>query len=110
MPLYEYRCDQCQRKFTHLCLSANTLTSVTCSYCASERVTKLISTIAVHRSEAARLAELDVRRPQGDDFYRDQNNIGLQAKQRLQQKGIQPGAHFEEVVEKARTGRFLTEG
>jgi putative FmdB family regulatory protein len=110
MPLYEYRCDQCQRKFTHLCLSANILTSVTCSYCASARVTKLMSTIAVHRSEAARLAELDVRRPQGDDFYRDRNNIGLQAKQRLQREGIQPDAHFEEVVEKARTEKFLTEG
>ena len=108
MPIYEYRCKQCRKKFSQLHLSASETAIVVCSHCASEHVTKLISTIALHRSEASRLADLDLSRPQGDDFYCDRQNIGLRAKKQLQQQGIQPGAQFEEAIETARTGKFLT--
>jgi putative FmdB family regulatory protein len=109
MPIYEYRCNQCHRKFSQLVLEPASATSVTCSHCDSRRVTKLISTVAVHRSEASRLATLDRGSHRDDDFYKDRQNIGLWAKKQMQRRGIQPSSQFEEVVEKARSGKFLEE-
>ena len=107
MPIYEYRCNQCQRKFSQLILNSTDLAALACSYCECKNVTKLISAIAVHRSDAARLADIDLRRPQADTFYQDRRNVGLWAQKQMQQSGIRPSRQFEEVVEKARTGKFL---
>ncbi len=109
MPIYEYRCKDCSRTFSQLILNTTQATVVTCAYCEGQQVTKLISNIAVHRSAAARLADVDLSRPASDDFYADSRNIGLRAKRQLQQHGLQPPAQFEEVVEKARSGKFLKE-
>ncbi len=109
MPIYEYRCKQCHRKFSQLVLNSTEATAVTCVYCEASTVTKLISTIAVHRSAASRLADVDLRQPASDDFYADHRNIGLRAQQQFQQRGLQPPAQFEEVVEKARSSKFLQE-
>ena len=75
----------------------------------SPDVAKLISTVAVHRTEASRLAGLDLGQRRGDDFYKDRQNVGLWAKKQMQQRGIKPSSQFEEIVEKARTGKFLEE-
>jgi putative FmdB family regulatory protein len=109
MPIYEYRCNQCHSQFSQLVLNTTKVATTTCVYCAASDVTKLISTIAVHRSAAARLADVDQRHPASDDFYADRRNIGLRAQQQFQRRGIQPPAQFEEVVEKARSGKFLQE-
>lgn len=107
MPIYEYRCNQCQRKFSQLVLNTSGAAEVTCHYCDSRSVTKLISAVAVHRSEASRLAGLELGERRGDDFYKDRQNIGLWAKKQMQQRGIKPSSQFEEIVEKARSGQFL---
>ena len=109
MPIYEYQCNGCQRKFSRLVLNTTGRAEVTCHHCDSHSVTKLISTVAVHRSDASRLAGLDLSKRRGDDFYKDRQNIGLWAKKQMQQRGIKPSSQFEEIVEKARTGKFLEE-
>jgi len=109
MPIYEYQCNQCQRKFSRLVLNPADAAAVTCRCCDSDNVTKLISTVAFHRSDAARLADFDLSKPRGDDFYKDRQNIGLWAKKQMQQRGIKSSSQFEEIVEKAQTGKFLEE-
>ena len=109
MPIYEYRCNRCQRKFSRLVRDTAGAAVVTCRHCDSRNVTRLISTVAVHRTEASRLAGFDLSQRRGDDFYKDRQNIGLWAKKQMQQRGIKPSSQFEEIVEKARTGKFLEE-
>ena len=66
-------------------------------------LTKLISRVAYHASERDRLDEFDPGAPQSDDFYRDSRNIGLHAKKRAQQMGVDLGEGFEKKLEKLRT-------
>ena len=63
----------------------------------------------MHRSEASRLADFDVARANDPGFYRDSRNVGLGAKKRAQRLGVDTGGRLDEIVEKARTGRFLDE-
>jgi putative FmdB family regulatory protein len=109
MPIYEYRCNHCHCKFSQLLLKPAQAATMTCIYCEASQVTRLMSSFAIHRSTASRLADVDLRRSASDDFYADSRNIGLRARQQFQQRGLQPPAQFEEVVEKARSGKFLQE-
>lgn len=106
MPIYEYQCNQCQSVFSRR-VRFDDGAAPTCCHCQSDNVTRLISAVAVHRSEASRLSGLDPSAQLDRDFYRDRQNIGLWAKKQMQQRGIQPDSRFEEIVEQARSGRFL---
>ena len=46
MPLYEYRCSECNRKFTLLVGVTATKTKRACPKCGSRKITKLISRIS----------------------------------------------------------------
>jgi hypothetical protein len=66
-----------------------------------------MSSFAVVESEASRLSNFDTRQPRGEAFYRDSRNVGLWAKKRAKQMGVDLGAKFDETVEKARTGKII---
>jgi len=61
----------------------------------------------VHQSEESRLADFDTSKPRGEDFYRDSRNVGLWAKKRLREMGVDLGPKLDEIVEKGRTGKIL---
>jgi hypothetical protein len=65
-----------------------------------------MSSFAVVESERARLARFDPAKPTGPEFYKDARNVGLWAKKRAQQMGVDLGAGFEAKVEDARSGKL----
>jgi len=100
MPIYEYRCADCGRKVEILVFPGER--QVACPHCGSGALTRLMSRFAYHQTEADRLAGIDTSRPQSEDYYRDDRNIGLWAKKRLKELGHDPGPEFEGIVEKAK--------
>jgi len=58
MPIYEYRCLDCGKKFEVLHLSAGEIRPPQCKYCQGGKVQKLISRVRVVRSEESRLESL----------------------------------------------------
>jgi putative FmdB family regulatory protein len=58
MPIYEYRCLDCGKKFEVLHLSTGEVDPRECKYCHSGKVQKLISRVRVVRSEESRLESL----------------------------------------------------
>jgi hypothetical protein len=68
-----------------------------------------MSSFAVVTSESSRLKDFDTSRPRDESFYRDSRNVGLWAKKRAREMGVDLGAKFDETVEKARSGRLIKE-
>lgn len=68
-----------------------------------------MSSFAVVATEASRLAEFDISKPRDESFYRDSRNVGLWAKKRAKQMGVDLGPQFEATVEKARSGKLIKE-
>jgi hypothetical protein len=66
-----------------------------------------MSSFAVVASEASRLANFDTAASRDDSYYRDSRNVGMWAKKRAQQMGVDLGPKFDETVEKARSGRLI---
>lgn len=68
MPLFEFRCNECRKRFTVLVGVVADTKPMECTHCGSKNATKLISRFARVRSEDDRLDELADRMDAvGDD-------------------------------------------
>jgi putative FmdB family regulatory protein len=103
MPIYEYECLSCEREFQSLIMKRDQERSLVCPGCGGRNLKKLISRVAYHVGEQDRLDAFDPGARKDDSFYRDSRNIGLYAKKRAQQMGVDLGTGFEEKLEKLRT-------
>jgi len=108
MPIYEYCCQACGKSQSLLFLSQkDAATKPRCKYCGARRLKRLLSRVAYHQTEASRLNDFDTSAPRDESFYRDSRNVGLWAKKRAKQMGVDLGSQFEETVEKARSGKII---
>jgi putative FmdB family regulatory protein len=103
MPIFEYRCRQCGAVSSVLVFPTDSLAELRCHGCGGAGLDRIPSRFAVHRTEADRLAGLDAGAARDDSFYADPRNIGLDAKRRARDLGVDLDADFDEVVERART-------
>ena len=61
MPIYEYRCDDCDRKTDKLVRGFDAPASVDCKSCGGGNTRRIVSRVAFHKSLSTRLQELDGR-------------------------------------------------
>ncbi len=80
-----------------------------CPGCGSARLKRVMSSFAMHESESSRLENFDASKPRDESFYRDSRNVGLWAKKRAKQMGVDLGPKFDATVEKARSGKLIKE-
>ncbi|MCS6801019.1 MAG: zinc ribbon domain-containing protein [Chloroflexota bacterium] len=110
MPIYEFRCLRCRRRVEIFTRSVSQPYTAVCEHCGSTDLRRIMPRVAVHRTEADRLAELDTSKMPGEDFYRDSRNIGLYAKKRMAELGMTDlMPQIDEIVEKGRSGELLKE-
>jgi len=103
MPIYEYECQSCQGQFQTLVMTTGDKKSLACPRCGGHNLNRLISRVTYHQSEKDRLANYNSASHESDSFYKDSRNIGLQAKKRAQEMGVDLGSGFESKLEKLRT-------
>ncbi len=103
MPIYEYHCTGCDSQFQSLVMNRGEEKNLVCPGCGGAELKRLISRVAYHVSESDRLAAYDPESRHDDSFYRDTRNIGLHAKKRAQEMGVDLGSGFEAKLDKLRT-------
>lgn len=101
MPIYEYRCDECRRKSTFITLSASAAFEAKCKYCGSPNLVKLVSRVAVFKSEESRLDDLaDSSKLAGVD-ENDPKSVVRWMKKMGKEVGEDIGDDFEQEIEQA---------
>lgn len=103
VPIYEYCCPVCKREFQSLLIKRDEEQDLVCPSCGSPNPKRLISRVVYHVSENDRLSAFDPNACQSDSFYKDTRNIGLHAKKRAHQMGVDLGEGFETKLERLRT-------
>lgn len=68
MPVFEYRCEDCNKKFEILHLSNSKLDEVVCPHCGSKNYKKLLSRIAKPVSEDSDFDSSDFDSGDDDDY------------------------------------------
>lgn len=111
MPIYEYSCQACGHEFSKLIMKQHDEQQLVCPSCGATEWKRLISRVRFHLSESERIERHDPRARQSDSFYRDSRNIGLGARKRMKELGLDPGSAFGEKLEKARSNpaKFIDE-
>jgi putative FmdB family regulatory protein len=107
MPIYEYECQACGQIGSYVVLGSQGAVCPPCDGCNSRRTRRIMSSFAVHESESARLARFDTRAPREGAYYKDSRNVGMWAKKRARELGVDLGPKFDETVEKARSGKLI---
>jgi putative FmdB family regulatory protein len=101
MPIYEYRCSDCGRKTQVLTLSVNSPVEPRCRHCGGARLVKLISRVAVLRSEESRLESLADPASLGGLDEDDPGSVARWMKKMGREMGEEAGEDFEAEVDRA---------
>jgi putative FmdB family regulatory protein len=101
MPIYEYRCSDCGKKTQVLTLSLKSAVEPKCRHCGGANLKKLVSRVAVLRSEESRLESLaDPSSLSGLD-EKDPKSVARWMKKMGKEMGEEAGEDFDQEVEKA---------
>jgi len=107
MPIHEYRCRKCHRRVSVLLRSfgeaANTRPR--CTYCGHDGLDRLVSRVAVLRSEEAQLDGLADSSALGDLDENDPRSMGRWMKKMSSEAGEDLGDEFREVVDRLEAGQ-----
>jgi len=101
MPIYEYRCQDCGKKSTFITLSVKSSLAPKCRKCGSRNLEKVVSRVAIFRSEESRLENLtDSSKLAGLD-ENDPSSVARWMKKMGQEVGEDLGEDFDQAVEEA---------
>ncbi len=107
MPIYEYRCNDCRRRVSVFWRSFSEIgvTRPSCPRCGSENLTRLVSRVAVVRSEESRLDDLaDPSSLAGLD-ENDPKSMARWMRKMSQEMGEDLGPEFGEVIDRLESGQ-----
>lgn len=110
MPIYEYRCQKCRRRFSVLWRSYSAVNEgeVACTYCKSEQVTRLVSRVRVLRSEDSRMEDMADPSAWGDFDENDPKSMGRFMRKMVGEMGDEAGdlgPEFDEVIDRLESGQ-----
>lgn len=106
MPIYEYRCASCRRQvsvFLRSFAEAETATP-RCPRCGSDRLNRLISRVAIMRSEESRLEDLADPSSLADLDENDPKSLARWMRRMGSELGEDLGDDFDEVVGRLEAG------
>jgi len=104
MPIYEYRCRDCGTKSTFVTLSVSAALDLKCRRCGRANLEKLVSRVAVLRSEGSRLDNLADPSNLGGIDENDPASVARWMKKMGKEMGEDLGEDFEREVEEAAGG------
>jgi putative FmdB family regulatory protein len=105
MPVYQYRCLNCKKRFeVFLSYKEYGVKSVSCPHCASEQVQRRIGRIRIAKSEESRLDSLTD--PSGlEGLENDPRALGKMMRKMGNEMGEEVGPEFDEVVDRLEAGQ-----
>ncbi len=105
MPIYEYRCADCNKRVSIFFRSFSGIAEPTCPNCGSPKLTRLVSRVATVKSEEARLEAMADPANFGDVDENDPKSVArFMRKMSNQMGGEDLGPEFHEMVDRLEAG------
>jgi len=105
MPIYEYRCRDCQKRFTVLTLRISERARPHCDKCGSRRADRLLSRFAMPRSDAARQERLSDPSALSGIDESDPKSVARWMRKMGKEMGDDlGGGDFDQMVDEIETG------
>ncbi len=104
LPIYDYRCQSCRRRFAVFFRTYSQVGSARCEHCGSEQVARLAPRVAQLTSEDARLDRLSDPSSLGDVDENDPASVARWAKRLGKEMGEDVGPEFDGAMDDLATG------
>lgn len=104
MPIYEYLCNGCQKRFSRFWKTISASQGACCPSCGSGDLMRLLSRVAVIRSEESRLDALADPSNLGDLDENDPRSVARLLRKMGQETGEGLGEEFDEMVGRLEAG------
>ena len=107
MPIYEYQCASCGQKARKLWRSFSEADDATlkCPRCGQHRFHRLVSRVAVLRSEESHLDDLADPSALGDLDEQDPKSLGRWLRKMSREVGEEMPPEFDEVIDRLEAGQ-----
>jgi putative FmdB family regulatory protein len=106
VPIYEYRCHDCRRRVSLFFRSFSDIKpEPSCPRCGGSHLTRLISRVAVVRSEDSRLDDLTDPSMLGDLDEDDPKSIARWMRKMSGETGEDMPPEFDEVIDRLESGQ-----
>ncbi len=107
MPIYEYRCLNCRKRFSRLLLSYSAAASYTpqCPHCRSADVQRLISRVYNLKGESTEAGDAASDDALADFDENDPRSMGRMMRRMSEESGEDMGPEFNEVVHRLESGQ-----
>lgn len=110
MPIYEYRCQKCRRRFSLFWRSFSQVDTeqIVCKHCGSDAVKRLVSRVRVVRSEDSRMEDMADPGAWGDFDENDPKSMGRFMRKMANEMGDEAGdmgPEFGEVIDRLESGQ-----
>lgn len=106
MPVYDFQCLDCRRRTSVFSRSVSESVQPSCEHCGGQRLQRLVSSFAHHRSSRTVWEQSGDPMSPGPDYYKDPRNIGRWAEKRLEQMGVEMPESARQMVDAAREGEM----
>jgi putative FmdB family regulatory protein len=109
MPIYEYRCRKCRRRVSIFLRSFGESESAQpkCTHCGHDQLDRLVSRVAIVKSEEARLDAMADDAALADLDENDPKSMARWMKKMASQVGEDLGDEFDEAVDRMESGQSL---
>jgi putative FmdB family regulatory protein len=108
VPIYEYRCADCEGVTSVFVRSARTEVKARCEHCDSRQVTRMISKVNRAKTDKDVLDELGAPGVGGrpEDAYKDPRQIGRWVEKRFEDYGMDVPDETRQMIDAARDGEL----
>jgi putative FmdB family regulatory protein len=111
MPIYEYRCRKCHKRFSVLTLRVSEKPAPQCDKCGSRAADRLLSRFAMPKSEEARLESLADPSTLGGIDESDPKSVARWMRKMGKEIGEDvAGEDFDQMVDDVETGEAGDDG
>jgi putative FmdB family regulatory protein len=104
VPIYEYRCAACRRRFTVFFRSFSEVTEPTCAHCGAGGASKLPSRVRLLRSDEDRMESLADPSSLSDVNENDPRSVARWARRLGKEMGEDLGDEFDDAVDAMEAG------
>ena len=109
MPIYEYRCQSCSRKFSVFFRSFSETSDPSCSHCGSESATRVISQVAVIKSPNEFMGHLPSWETMSDFDEDDPRSVAEMMRRLKDDSGQDIGPQGEEMLAMLDAGEMMSD-
>jgi len=108
MPIYDYRCQDCRRRVSlfYQTFSAAENATPVCTNCGSGNISRLVSRVALLKSEDSRLDDMSDPSAFGDIDENDPRSMARWARKMGDSLGEDMGDDFNEMIDRMEAGEM----